>query len=264
MTKLKPRSQKFRMNKYLRMPTTGTGVPVVTRSTCAGHEINYNIFGGHVKMLEDHTKITLEQVTAYACYNWGANGQTRVVIEPTKVDGFVLLKKILMDIRPEIVVYVQDKEKLLEPLTLEKCGNNVQTLTGTLEKTWNEIKNIKPGTYDESRFLTQLFRALKTSTNDDFLRPVKNMGDLWIKSNPSITAVKVAADANQYYKTLVNTDEWNKMSEDKTILIALTTKVNELSKKNQQLESNLKSNSRGNSGNNSGKEKKSNSSSGVQ
>jgi hypothetical protein len=74
-----------------------------------------------------------------------------------------------MDIRPEIVVDVQDKEKLLEPITLEKCGNNVQTLTRMMEKTWNEIKKIKPGTYDKSRFLTQLFRALKTSSNDDFL-----------------------------------------------------------------------------------------------
>ena len=195
MTKLKSRSQKFRMNKYLRMPTTGTGVPVVTRSTRAGHEVNYNIFGEFMKMLDDHTKITLEQVTAYAFYNWGDNEQTRVVISSlvigevdfknltenipeeneqahlqsklqyrirsemmggliqgiihedswdlyttsedssfifeteegdTKVDGFVLLKKILMDIRPEIVVDVQDKEKLLESLSLEKCGNNVQ------------------------------------------------------------------------------------------------------------------------------------------
>ena len=58
----------------------------------------------------------------------------------TKVDGFVLLKKILMNIQPEIVVDMQDREKLLESLTLEKCGNNVQTLTRTMEKTWNEIK----------------------------------------------------------------------------------------------------------------------------
>jgi hypothetical protein len=65
MTKLKSRSQKFRMNKFLRMPTIGTGVPVVTRSTRAGHEIDYNIFDGFVKMLEDHTKIKLEQVTAF-------------------------------------------------------------------------------------------------------------------------------------------------------------------------------------------------------
>jgi hypothetical protein len=50
------------------------------------------------------------------------------------------------------------------------------------------------------------------------------MGDLWIRSDPSITSINVAADANQYYKTLVNTNEWNKMSEDKTKLIALTTK----------------------------------------
>jgi hypothetical protein len=71
------------------------------------------------------------------------------------------------------------------------------------------------------------------------------MGNLWKKSDPSITAIKVAADANKYYKTLINTNEWNKMSEDKTKLIALTTKVNELLKKNQQLESKLKSNGRG-------------------
>ena len=325
MTKLKSKSQKFRMNRYLRMPKTGTGVPVVVRNTRAGAEINYNAFGDHVKMLDDHTKITLEQVTAWAVYNWGRNTQTRIVTSPlvigevdfddlianipeekeyerlkaklqyrirsemmagivqgiidedswdlyvasedssfifeteegdTKVDGFVLLKKILMDIRPEIVVDVQDKEKFLETVTLASCGNNVQQLTRTMEKTWNEIKKIKPGTYDESRFLTQLFRALKTSTNDDFLRSIKNMGDDWIKSDPSITAIRVAADANQFYKTLVNTQEWNKLSEDKTKLIALTTKVADLSKKNQQLESKLKS-SNGKNGGATGKSKSS-------
>ena len=53
------------------------------------------------------------------------------------------------------------------------------------------------------------------------------------------------------------------MSKDKTKLIALTTKVNDLSKKNPQLESKLKSNG-GENGGGSGKEKKSNSNGRVQ
>ena len=78
------------------------------------------------------------------------------------------------------------------------------------------------------------------------------MGDLWIKNDPSITPIRVAADANQFYKTLVNTDEWNKMSEDKTKLIALTTTVAELTKKNKQLESKWKAGGDKNGGTSNG------------
>jgi hypothetical protein len=51
-----------------------------------------------------------------------------------------------MDIQPEIIVDVKDKEKLIESLTIEECRNNFQTLTRTMEKTWDEIKKNKPGT----------------------------------------------------------------------------------------------------------------------
>ena len=51
-------------------------------------------------------------------------------------DGFILLKRILDDIKPKTVINVQDLEEILASATLQKCEKNVR-----------EIRHLKPGTY---------------------------------------------------------------------------------------------------------------------
>ena len=46
-----------------------------------------------------------------------------------KYDGVILLKMILDDVKPSVIIDVQDLKDLLASTTLQKHGNNVQTLT---------------------------------------------------------------------------------------------------------------------------------------
>ena len=100
----------------------------------------------------------------------------------------------------------------MEYCTLLKQQNNVQILTKQMEKTWKEIKRLKPGTYDERSFLTQLFRALLTTTNKDFERSVNNIKDLWVLGNATCTITYIITSVNTTYKNLVGDKSWGKTS----------------------------------------------------
>ena len=143
-----------------------------------------------------------------------------------KFDGLFFLWIVLNDVKPSTVVDVQDLEKELEACSLLNQQNNVQVLTKTMEKTWKEIKRLKPGTYDEQRFLTQIFRALLTTTNEDFERSMKNLKDLWVCGNGVCTVTYIITSVNTTYKNLVGDKSWNKTSDKDAKIIALTNSLN--------------------------------------
>ena len=126
---------------------------------------------------------------------------------------------------------VQDLEEILAEATLHKYGNNVHTLTKSMEKTWKEIKRLKHKTYDDCRFLTQLFRAMLTTTNEDFERAVKNLKDAWIRGDNAISVTYVVEVANNSYRNIKGERSWNKKSDKDAKIIALTTKVGNLEQK---------------------------------
>ena len=130
-----------------------------------------------------------------------------------KFDGLIFLCIILNDVNPSTVVDVQDLEKELEDCTMLKQQNNVQILTKQMEKTWKEIKRLKPGTYDERRFLSQLFRALLTTTNKDFERSVRNLKDLWVCDDAICTVTYIITLVDTNYKNLVGENPWGKTSD---------------------------------------------------
>ena len=82
--------------------------------------------------------------------------------------GAIPLKIVLDDIKPSTVIGVQDLEDKLASATLQKYENNVLSCTRDMEKLYKEIRRLMPGTYDDKRFLNQLFRALETTTNEIF------------------------------------------------------------------------------------------------
>ena len=313
-----------RMQRFLRIPTSGTGVPVATTARNGTVTVKWNDFGDFVNLLESHDQITLSQCQDYAQYNWGDNTQTRTHtdgslriedIDPNdlidnvdetkqlkrlskkqqyriraemmatllkniiksddykllidsdepvftfesddgdkKIDGFLMLKQILLDIKPEVVVDVRDKEKKLESLTLKDCGNDVKVLTRTLESIWKDILKEKPGSYDNERFIRELFRALLTSTNPDFKATIKPMRSQWMVKK-ALTYQEIISEANTLFKNLDSENEWNVVSEDQTKIIALTTKYEKAMKEIKALETKIKSagnkndkNDQGNSG----------------
>ena len=62
----------FLLNRILRVPTGGNGVPTGTRANVATN------FTGHEKILEDYHTLTLKQVQAWAGHNWSSNDDPRV------------------------------------------------------------------------------------------------------------------------------------------------------------------------------------------
>ena len=62
----------FRLNRILCIPTRGNGVPSGTHSNVATN------FTGPKKLLDDYHTLTLQQVQAWAAYNWGGNDDPRV------------------------------------------------------------------------------------------------------------------------------------------------------------------------------------------
>ena len=160
-----------------------------------------------------------------------------------KFDGLIFLWIILNDIKPSMVVDVQDLEKELEDCTLLKQQNNVQILTKQMEKTWKEIKRLKPGTYDERRFLIQLFRDLLTTTNEDFERSVRNLKDMWVHGDWICAVTYIITLFNKTYKNLVGEKSWGETSDKDAKIIAMTTSLNK--QKNKWSEFATKMNSSG-------------------
>ena len=117
-------------------------------------------------------------------------------------EGVILLKLILDDVKPSTVIDVQDLEEKLASATLLKHGNNVQTCNREMEKIYKEIRRLKPGTYDDNRFLTQLFRALETTTNESFARTVEFIKDKWIMGDTSCTVQYVISTLNNKFRNL--------------------------------------------------------------
>lgn len=153
-----------------------------------------------------------------------------------KIDGFLLLKVVLDDIKPEVVVEVRELEEKLESLTLAKCDNNVHIYTRTAENLWREIQREKPGSYDEDRFTHVLFRGLNTSTNADFKAFLKPLKTSWTLRRDNVNYARIITEANTLFKTMTADEEWTALSEDQLKIVALTTKLEKAQKSIQALQ----------------------------
>ena len=72
-------------------------------------------------------------------------------------DKVIILKIKIDDIKRSTVIDVQDMEEKLPSATLWKYENNVFSFTREMEKLYKKIRLLNPGTYNDKRFLTQLF-----------------------------------------------------------------------------------------------------------
>ena len=127
-------------------------------------------------------------------------------------DGVILLKIILDDIKPRTDIDVQDLEEKLVSVTLQKYENNKLSCTRDVEKLYKDIICLKPGIYDDNRFLTQFFRALETTTNDIFERTVEVVKDKYIFGDATCTVMYVIRTCNTKYRNLEGYNVWNQSS----------------------------------------------------
>ena len=76
LTQMKGKCSEFRLNKFIRIPTTGNVVPANLRGG------PWNNFGEYRKLLYNYHKLSEDQVTALACYYWGGNNAHCVQLGP--------------------------------------------------------------------------------------------------------------------------------------------------------------------------------------
>ena len=96
-----------------------------------------------------------------------------------------------------------------------------------MEKLYKEIRRLKLGTYDDNRFLTQLFCALETTTNESFEITVEVVKDKFIFGDAICTVAYVIKTCNTKYRNLEGSNVWNKSSNKNNKVIALTTELND-------------------------------------
>ena len=118
-------------------------------------------------------------------------------------------------------------EEKLAPETLQRYKNDVLSCTRDMAKLYKEIRRLEPGTYDDNRFLTQLFRDLETMTNEIFKRTVEVVKDKWILGDATCTVAYVIKTCNTKYRNLEGSNIWNKSSNKDTKSIALNAALNE-------------------------------------
>ena len=142
-------------------------------------------------------------------------------------ESVILLKIILDDIKPSTFINVQDLEETLALATLQKYEKYVLSYTQEMEKLHKEIRRLKPGTYNNNRFLTQLFCTLETTTNDSLDRTVEVVKDKWILRDATCMVASVIKTCNTKYRNLEGSDVWNKSSNKDNNIIALATALND-------------------------------------
>ena len=107
-----------------------------------------------------------------------------------------------------------------------------------MEKLYREIIRLKPRTYGDNRFLTKLFRALETSTNESFERTVELIKDKWILGDATCMLAYVIKTCNTKYRNLEGSNVWNKSSNKDTKITALITALNEQMMKFEEFQKN--------------------------
>ena len=73
--------------------------------------------------------------------------------------GLILLKLAIGVMKYQMIVNIQDLDKRLEKMSLQKCGNNVRELTTKMSDLREQIftQRGNKNAYNDNRFLTILF-----------------------------------------------------------------------------------------------------------
>ena len=114
----------------------------------------------------------------------------------TIVSGLVLLWRILESIMPNTVVDTDKLEALIEKtMLIPHAQNSVRELFGTTNTALEKLrKKNGAGCYNDKRYISALFNALLTSTNEMFLRYIEQLKLKWTTAPSTLTPQKFMED----------------------------------------------------------------------
>ena len=148
----------------------------------------------------------------------------------TIVSGLVLLWRILESIMPNTVVDTDKLEALIEKtMLIPDANNSVRELFGVTNTALEKLrKKNGVGCYSDKRYITALFSALLTSTNDVFLRYIQQLKLTWTTDTSSLTPQKFMEDVIAISDTMIQEKKWDVAPSNDPQIIALHTQLTQL------------------------------------
>ena len=151
------------------------------------------------------------------------------------IDGTVLLKIVLDKCSPSTLSKIDNVKSELAAMKMSEYNDNVEQLIDEFEAKVLMIEDM--GGQVEEKF-KYLFRALQTSTNDDFNQDIRTMRMKYYRGDGK-SFEELTRAANDLYKNMVADDAWGKKSEKDLHIAALTTKLSHLTEITKALASSL-------------------------
>lgn len=140
------------------------------------------------------------------------------------IDGAVLLKLVLDKCSPSTLSKIDNIKTELSNMKMSDYEDNVENLLDAFESKLQMILDMGGQVEEKYKYL---FRALQTSTNEDFNQDIRTMRMRYYrgegKSFPDILRA-----ANDLYKNMKADEVWGKKSEKDIKIAALTTKLSTL------------------------------------
>ena len=181
------------------------------------NRVRANMIG--LKIVNSLTAAALQNLESdKALYTWNdANGDVFY-------DGPVILQLIMEHIMPSTRVGVSDLKDKLKAVSMANFSHNPRDMLQHMKSVYEEIQE-QGGTHED--YLLDVFRALKTAKNDDFLTLVKKQKTDW-DTGTDIDVNVLAKQCVLHYNNLVKTKSWSETSAKEDKLIALSTELKEL------------------------------------
>jgi hypothetical protein len=142
-------------------------------------------------------------------------------------DGYTLLCMIYMVVKPNVVIDVKDLQLKMEKMTII-----FHTLSTKIKVLQQEINVEKGDNFcKDDKLLTELFRAAEATTNEAFALDIRMAKNAWITDKQTDNNA-IINNLNVLYCNMVAEGSWKKTSTADSKIIALTTQVSQISRRN--------------------------------
>ena len=155
--------------------------------------------------------------------------------------GFILLKLMIGVVKPSVLIDVNALEAEIRKMTILTKGNDFRALATRMEEIQQEI-NAQKGEeyYKDDQFLSELFRAAKCSKNEVFKSQVQHLEMQYVTGKIS-DKTAIVSDLSNIYRNLLHKGQWKQTNDEKSKIIALTTKLEDQKKEMNGLRQRLDS-----------------------
>lgn len=178
-----------------------------------------------MRLLQHFTQTSIDQQLNAKEYCWmDADGTT-------VYDGPTILFQILDVIKPSTMVGVTAEIGKLNRMHMKNNNHNVVDMLGHMSDLYDKI--IQEG-HSHDQYLMNIFDALETAKNAKFLTYVGGLRTKWETGEERYKTDDVIKKCCAVYNNMVKLKTWDKQDPRDAQILALTTKVANMEKKEQE------------------------------